>query len=113
MLYVLRSDEGKIKAVSEEAISSEWQAVDLEDSALHSFLDNNPSHGSQVMKAVDINFIRVLEDVIDLLIDKKLIQFTELPASVQVKVLNRKRYREKLVPKDEALLFDSDDGSVI
>ena len=114
MLYVLRDDQGNIKAVSEQAISANWQAVSLEDESLHAFLNNNPAVGSKVMEAADADFIRVLEDVIDLLIDKELIQFTELPVPVQTKLLNRRRYREELTSeKDTTHLLDNDDNSLI
>ena len=38
----------------------------------------------------------MLEDLIDLLIDKKLILFTELPAAAQEKLSGRKRIRQQL-----------------
>ncbi|WP_330926696.1 tryptophan synthase subunit beta like protein [Candidatus Sororendozoicomonas aggregata] len=110
MLYVLKDSEGHITAVSEQAISSDWHAVSLEDEALHAFLEKNPTMGNKVMEAADADFIRVLEDVIDLLLDKELIRFTELPVPVQNKLLNRRRYRENLCgKKDTTHLLDSDD----
>ena len=110
MLYVLRDEQGNIQAVAETAISDKWQAVDLEDDALHAFLSKNPSVGNKVMEAADADFIRVLEDVIDILIDKEVIQFTEFPIPVQNKLLNRRRYREELrKDKDTNHLLDDDD----
>ena len=44
----------------------------------------------------DNAIVRVLEDLIDLLIDKKLILFTELPAAAQEKLSGRKRIRQQL-----------------
>ena len=99
MLYALRDEQDNIMAVSERAISADWKPISLEDEALHAFLNKNPAIGNKVMQAADADFIRVLEDVIDLLIDKELIQFTELPPPVQTKLLNRRRYREELTSK--------------
>ena len=113
MLYALRDENNNITAVSQKAISPEWQPVSFEDKALKAFLDSNPEMGNKVMEAADADFIRVLEDVIDLLIEKEVIRFTELPSPVQNKLLNRRRYREELTGrKDTTHLLDSDDNLI-
>lgn len=110
MLYALKDESGEIVAVSDRALTDDWKFVDLEDEAVHSFLQRNPAIGGKVMQAADADFIRVLEDVIDLLIDKSIIQFTELPDPVQNKLLNRRRYREEMRGLDDTThLLDSDD----
>ncbi|MET4692357.1 hypothetical protein [Endozoicomonas lisbonensis] len=112
MLYALKDDQGLIIAVSEKQLSDEWKSVDLEDEAVLIFLQRNPTIGGKVMQAADADFIRVLEDVIDLLIDKAVIQFTELPDPVQNKLLNRRRYREELRKDDRTNLIggEEDEG---
>ncbi|MGY0218459.1 hypothetical protein ACWJJH_13930 [Endozoicomonadaceae bacterium StTr2] len=111
MLYVLKDEQGKINAVSEHPVSNDWEAVELDDEALHAFMQNNPVLGNKVMQETDAEFIRVLEDVIDLLIDKQIMQFTELPVPVQTKLLNRRRYREELreAADDTTRLINDDD----
>ena len=42
----------------------------------------------------------MLEDLVDLLIDKKLILFTELPPAAQEKLRGRKQIRQKLDSAD-------------
>ena len=42
----------------------------------------------------------LLEDLVDLLIDKKLILFTELPPAAQEKLHGRKQIRQKLGSAD-------------
>ena len=112
MLYALKDDKGLIIAVSERQLTDDWQSVDLEDEAVLVFLQRNPTIGGKVMQAADADFIRVLEDVIDLLIDKAVIQFTELPDPVQNKLLNRRRYREELRKDDRTNLIggEEDEG---
>ena len=112
MLYALKDDKGLIIAVSERQLTDDWKSVDLEDEAVLAFLQRNPSIGGKVMQAADADFIRVLEDVIDLLIDKAVIQFTELPDPVQNKLLNRRRYREELRKDDRTNLIggEEDEG---
>ncbi|MDD7805871.1 MAG: tryptophan synthase subunit beta like protein [Endozoicomonas sp. (ex Botrylloides leachii)] len=114
MLYVLRDEQGNIQAVAEQAISSEWQSISLNDKALHAFLSKNPSIGSKIMEASDADFIRVLEDVIDILIDKEIIRFTEFPIPVQNKLLDRRRYREEIrKDKDTNHLLDDENNMLI
>ena len=112
MLYALKDNDGAIIAVAEKPLSDEWRSVDLEDEAVHTFIQRNPTVGGKLMQAADADFIRVLEDVIDLLIDKSVIQFTELPNPVQNKLLNRRRYREELRNKDDRtnLINGEDEG---
>ena len=47
----------------------------------------------------DQDFVRVLEDVVQLLIDKGLILFTDLPGSAQEKIMRRQRLRSELTGK--------------
>jgi len=54
----------------------------------------------------DLPFVRVLEDVIDLLIDKSLIRFTDLPLAAQNKLLQRRSTRERR--QGLSLLVDED-----
>ena len=116
MLYALKDEKGNITAVSEHPVSNDWVSVELGDDNLHTFMQNNPVLGSKVMQETDAEFIRVLEDVIDLLIDKQVMQFTELPDPVQTKLLNRRRYREELreAGDDTTRLIndDNDDDSI-
>lgn len=113
MLYALKDHQGLIMAVSEKPLSDEWKPVDLEDEAVLTFLQRNPTIGGKVMQAADADFIRVLEDVIDLLIDKAVIQFTELPDPVQNKLLNRRRYREELRKDDRTNLIGGEEDESI
>ena len=43
----------------------------------------------------DLEFIRVLEDLLDVLMDKRVFLFTELPEEAQAKLLNRQALRAK------------------
>ena len=44
----------------------------------------------------DLGLIRTIEDIINLLIEKKIISFTELPVEAQKRIKDRQRFREKL-----------------
>ena len=58
--------------------------------------------------SLDADFIRVIEDVIDALISKNVINITDLPLEAQTKLFGRKGYRER-TGKDALELF-GDDG---
>ncbi len=45
------------------------------------------------MEKMDLEFIRVIEDVIDLLVDRNIIMFTDLPGAVQQKLNMRRSAR--------------------
>lgn len=113
MLYVLMGDDNQVHAVSDKPLSSDWQLVDMDDESLKLFLQKNPEISAGIMESSDADFIRVLEDVIDLLIDKQLIQFTEFPDAVQTKLLNRRRYRESLRSNSDSTRLLEDDGEIL
>jgi len=58
----------------------------------------------------DLALVRVLEDLIDTLIEKGLIQFTDLPPAAQAKLLNRRETRAAL--KDPLRLLPMDDSGI-
>ncbi len=63
------------------------------------FLARGTQAGSDASLALlqeDLKLIRAIEDVIDLLISKNLIIFSDLPLPVQQKILKKRGTREKL-----------------
>jgi hypothetical protein len=61
--------------------------------------------------SLDADFIRVIEDVIDTLISKNVINITDLPLEAQTKLFGRKGYRERAT-KDALKLFGDDNQAV-
>ena len=57
---------------------------------------------------LDADFIRVIEDVIDTLISKNVINITDLPIEAQTKLFSRKGYRQRAA-KDALKLFGDDE----
>ncbi|HLB06526.1 MAG TPA: hypothetical protein VJN41_02435 [Alphaproteobacteria bacterium] len=62
----------------------------------------------QALGASDSELIRALEDLIDVLIKKDVIAFTDLPEPVQRKLLSRQALRERLMG---SLFAEEDDGA--
>lgn len=95
LVYVRRDASGQIVSVSREANADHGEscAADRPDVAL--FIQRlSPRHGA--MLESDLSLIRALEDLIDVLIRKDVLRLTDLPDSVQAKLLSRRRLRGSL-----------------
>lgn len=98
MLFVERNQEGAIVALRAGASPQGREPVSLLNQEVLRFLESTGELGAltQLFSLSDTTIVRVLEDLVDLLIDKKLILFTELPLAAQEKLHNRKRLRRQL-----------------
>lgn len=85
MVYVTRNPEGEVVAISSDPNTPGAVATSADDPGVQEFLANS-----------DLEMVRVIEDVIDLLVDRQMIRFTDLPQSAQKKLLSRKSLRSKL-----------------
>ena len=97
MPYVRRNENGEISAVSQEKLDNITESVDENSAELHRFLHSVNQKKEQI-EQTDLNFVRVLEDVIDLLIAKNIILLTELPSKAQQKIAERQHLRSALRP---------------
>ena len=62
---------------------------------------------------LDADFVRVIEDVIDTLIVKHVINITDLPEQAQAKLFARKSFRERVSRSSLQLFQPTDYGDVI
>jgi hypothetical protein len=85
MVYVTRNPEGEVIAISSDPNTPGAVATSADDPGVQEFLANS-----------DLEMVRVIEDVIDLLVDRRMIRFTDLPQSAQRKLLGRKTLRSRL-----------------
>ena len=93
MPFVRRNAAGEIDAVFSHSNEAGQEFVAPEANELRDFLGTNaPTHFS----AMDAEFIRVMEDLIDTLIGKGLLRLTDLPSEAQHKLLARKDLRRRL-----------------
>ncbi len=102
MPYVMRNAEGHIIAVlSEEAEGSEFVAAN--DRQLSAFLSQeSPEKKAQrELMESDLGLIRVFEDLINVLIEKGVIMFNDLPEPAQNKLLARSGLRKEFSYVDE------------
>jgi glutamate/tyrosine decarboxylase-like PLP-dependent enzyme len=100
MLYIKKDAAGNIISLHNEPESGASEKKSLTDAEVLEFLskhtDKDPT--VQLLSHSDTSIIRILEDLIDLLIRKNVILFTELPEEAQVKIMERKQLRQKIGP---------------
>ena len=68
------------------------------------------SSSVDALSQTDAAIARVLEDLIDVLITKGVIQFTDLPEAAQTKLMTRRQTRAKLSNSLNLLPEDGDEG---
>jgi hypothetical protein len=95
MPYVKRDATGAVVAVSRDSTVDIYEEVPEGSAELAAFLGDGEA-GRESIDQTDQDFVRVLEDVVQLLIDKGVILFTDLPDSAQEKIMHRQRLRSEL-----------------
>lgn len=98
MLYVERDEEGKIVAICRQPGDRAGEAKELLDPEVLEFLRSSGEKDglARLLSLSDTSIIRVLEDLIDLLVRKNIILFTELPEEAQKKIQERKQLRRRI-----------------
>lgn len=96
MPFVQRNFQGEIVAMfaTAQPQASEW--LDAQAAEVRAFVGEASPGPTAAFGNLDSDFIRVLEDVIDALIDKNLLRLTDLPLEAQRKLLARKDLRQHL-----------------
>lgn len=99
MLYVERDENGRISALHNAPTRAGQEQKSLMDEEVLAFMDSSDSW-KQLMALSDLATIRIVEDLIDILVRKNVIQFTELPEHAQKRIMERKRIRQKIGSHD-------------
>ena len=121
MPYVKRDAEGNIAAIFHEPVEDGLDSVAPDDPELTDFLfQKHPEEASRRQFAEsDLGLARVFEDVIDILIERGVFMFQDLPDAAQQKLLARRglrkefAYVENLFGASEEEFTESDDDSFI
>ena len=100
MPYVIRDAAGKISGIFEQAEVGVGEEIAANDPEVTRFLIeqglSTPDSARQVLQSSDLKMIRLVDDLIDLMIEKDLIKFTDLPAAAVEKYLQRQVARKRL-----------------
>jgi hypothetical protein len=95
MLYVERNERGEIIAIRRDQKGAAGEVKEKVDEEIRLFLGENDGKddGRPNIAALDTATIRVIDDIVELLVRKNLIMFSELPEAARDKLLARRRMR--------------------
>ena len=102
MVFIERDDNGEIVALHRSATQEAGEELGIINREVIEFLGAEPGNDSltEALANSDLETVRVIEDVIDLLIQKKILLLTELPVAAQEKLRSRRVIRKKLAEQD-------------
>ncbi len=105
-MYIKRNAAGELIALSKIS-DSDFSEVMADDAPeLLAFIQQEKTAGQLALEQTDQTMARVMEDVVNLLVEQGVIRFTDLPDAAQHKLLNRRELRGKRQGID--LLDDGD-----
>lgn len=93
MPYVTRDAQGLINSVS-MGPSAGATELPADSPELVEFMSKVMGQGTLLQS--DLRLVRVLEDLINLLIDREVIRFTDLPLAAQEKLMERRSMRQSM-----------------
>ena len=100
MPYVIRDAAGRISGIFDQAEVGVGEEIAANDPEVTRFLIeqglSTPDSARQVLQGSDLKMIRLVDDLIDLMIDKDVIKFTDLPPAAGEKYLQRQVARKRL-----------------
>ncbi len=111
MPYVIKDENGVIVSIHQEQGSDSRQWEEASNPDVIAFIENMDTSQKvkQALTGSDNEMVRVIEDLIDLLMEKQIFVYTELPEAVQIKLSARKQLRHdmnslgNLINEDEAI----------
>ncbi len=111
MPYVIRDSTGKIVQVIEESVSGANETLPEDSPELREYYEGRelgPETLRMQLVESDQGMARLVEDLIDILIAKHVIQFTDLPPAAGAKYLQRQGKRERLGALNNLLTDEKD-----
>ncbi|WDY60533.1 tryptophan synthase subunit beta [Pseudomonas sp. PSKL.D1] len=110
MFYVQRDAEGQLLRVEAAPYEHFTEMLPADHAEIQAwFADDVVENSLRQLKQSDLDMIRVLEDLIDVLTTKGVISITDLPVGAQSKLLNRSTARKALGSLNN--LIEEDDNS--
>ena len=112
MPYALRNQNNEIVALTATPNIEGDLEISFSDPDVLDFLATQVPQGARESRfnqllADDLRMIRIVEDLIDLLIAKGVIRFSELPEAAQRKLLEKKVRRDELNQANDIIVDDS------
>lgn len=110
MAFIRRDQHGNITGVFAQPQPDASEYLSAQAPELLNYLGQSAKEDEVkvMLNSSDMALIRVLEDLINTLVDKGVIMFTDLPPAARDKLLNREKIRDHL--DDLNNLIDDDKG---
>lgn len=106
MIFIRRNARGEVVAVSREPVGDGWDVASGDEPEVLAF-SQLITASANPMTPTDLGLVRVLEDLIDLLVERAVIRFTDLPPAAQAKLMERRDTRRAMHRR--SVLDDNDD----
>jgi hypothetical protein len=110
MPYITRNHHGAVASLLREATSAETEFLAPDHPEVTAFLG---VPAVEAFDRLDADFVRVIEDVIDTLLVKNIINITDLPEQAQAKLFARKSFRERVTQHSLRLFGERGTAEVI
>lgn len=107
MPYVRRNSEGRVVALLAEPEANAQELLPVTHPDVQAFLGGGDSAS---FGNLDAEFIRVTEDLINTLVERRLLQFSDLPPEAQRKLKEREKFRSRRV---KGALYLLGDGNIV
>jgi len=104
MPFVKLNKDGDIIGLSEQAGEGTGEELPADHPEVVAFLEAARNQ----LSSSDAETIRVIEDLVDVLIEKKLLLLTDLPHAAQQKLMERQRMRSELGVLDNLMVDEED-----
>lgn len=111
MPFVRRDSSGRIVALLEKPEAEGQEALSSSHPDVQVFLRQDSAQPD--FRELDADFVRVTEDLIYVLMEKGVLQFTDLPADAQRKLRAREGFRGRRLNDALELLGDGDEKGLI
>lgn len=111
-MYISRDEQGHIVRASREPTEECREFVPSHAPELKAFMAEDEDYVTVDLSKTDLAFIRVLEDLLDVLMNKGVISLTELPEAAQDKIMKRQSLRRRLNGLDLVSGQDGDEGII-
>ncbi|MFJ4346220.1 tryptophan synthase subunit beta [Pseudomonas sp. NPDC089401] len=111
MIYVQRDHEGRLLRVEPSPFAEHTEVLTADHPEVKVWYSDDVVENSlRQLKQSDLDMIRVLEDLIDVLTTKGVLSITDLPAGAQAKLLNRSSARKALGGLSNLIEEDAEHG---
>ena len=112
MLYVQRNAQGQLIRVEAADFAGAQESLPADAQEIQAWFANQDVESSLMqLKQSDLDMIRVLDDLVQVLMNKGVLRITDLPAAAQSKLLSRTQARVALGGLNR--LTDDDEVGVI